>query len=140
MSVLHHLQDVTVEINLALKVGIVEDLHRHLEGVLLLERDILDSNVSVQSSTGQDALFVDSWTDVAHQRPVADGNGNTEQGNQEKVPCPAVGQSEDPGKEGLQDPGEEQDAESELDVAECGGTFSGELGVGDSRVVGQPAI
>lgn len=86
MSVFHHLQDVALEVNLALKVGVVEDLHRHFEGVLLLERDILDGNVAVQTFAGQDTLFVDSRTDVAHERPVTDGNGNTEQGDQEKVP------------------------------------------------------
>lgn len=86
MSVLHHLQDVSLEVDLALKVGIVEDLHGHLEGVLLLERGILDGDVSVQSLAWQDTLFVDSRTDVAHERPVTNGDGEAENGNEEKVP------------------------------------------------------
>ena len=49
---------------------------------------ILDSNVTFQTLSRENTLFVDRSSDPAHDPPVSDGDGDTEESDEEKVPGP----------------------------------------------------
>lgn len=83
----------TLELELALEIGVVESLHWNLVSDTPIQPPellILDSDVTFQASTGQDTLLVDPRSDPAHDPPIADRYGYTKEGDEEEVPCPRV--------------------------------------------------
>ena len=69
----------------------MEDLHGDLGADTSVDPPqllILDGNVTFQPLSGEDALLVDGSTDPAHDPPVSDGDGDTEESDEEKVPGP----------------------------------------------------
>lgn len=79
MALLKHVQDVAIEINFALEIRVVEDLHGDflLALVQLLELGVVDSDVLVNILARQLNLFVFPAPVNAHERPVADSRGCT---------------------------------------------------------------
>jgi len=108
----------TLNVDLALKVRIVEDLNRDfvLAGVQLLQLGVMDSDVLLNVFAGQDNLFVLARTKVAHDGPIGNGDGDAEEENHEEVGLEAT--ILDDGNERLDNVRHDEDEGGQLIVGE----------------------
>lgn len=129
---------LTVEVNLVVKVRVVEDLHGDLvfRGVEALELLVLDGDVVLNVLAWEDDLFVATTTNMAHDSPVCNGGRDARDDKEEEVGLDAA--TVDERKEPLEDVGDTDDECGEVEVAEgaislCKTKLGGVL---DSRLVG----
>lgn len=106
----------TIEVNLAVKVRIVEDLHGNLIPSLveLLEDIVLDSNVGLDVPARQNNLFIASATDITHDSPVGDGGGQTRNHKKEDIGLEAS--AVEKGQKPFEDIGYSDDKTSQVEV------------------------
>lgn len=69
----------TLEVDLAVEVGVVEDLHGNfiLSVIIPLELEVLYFDVLFDIFTGQDDLCIDGGAESGHEHPVSDSQGET---------------------------------------------------------------
>ena len=108
----------TVEIDLALKVRVVEDLHGDLllAKVLCLEFGVLDGDVFLDVTARKLDLLVLAGAVHAHRGPVRDGDGDTEKNDKEDV-CLEAAMAEDR-QSALDEPWDAEDEGGEVEVVE----------------------
>jgi hypothetical protein len=115
---------LTLEVDLALKVVIIQDLHRDLPShVRLLELRVVELEVVRDGPSGQLDLLVPPRSKGGGESPVGDKDG--EGGEDEEDPVDA-GVVEEGGEGPLEELGEGDDEAEEGEVGEGGGTFGGE--------------
>ena len=99
----------TLEVDLAVKVGVVEDLHRDfsLSVIISFKIEVLYFDILFDILPGQDDLFVYAGTNSRHDRPVNDSEWETHDEDKEpvSVEAAAVDQREDT----LDEPGHTED-------------------------------
>lgn len=131
MPVLHDVQNITLEINLLVKVRVVENLHGDLSVlVLFLKLLVLEVQIVADGFTGELDLFIHPLSEFRFKSPVCDSDRDTEENDEEPVSLPALGQR----KKTLDDPWAKDDGSRELVVGEGCAAFSRERGIRDSRV------
>lgn len=131
MPVLHDVQNITLKINLLVKVRVVENLHRDLSVlVFLLKLLILEVEIVADGFTRELDLFIHPLSEFGFKSPVSDSDGDTEEDDEEPISLPAVGQR----KKTLDDPWAKDDGSRELVVGEGCAAFSRERGIRDSGV------
>ena len=107
---------LTLEVDLSLEVGVVEDLHRDLlSEVLFPESVVLDVEVVAERESGEVNLFVPPGSKVRLEGPVRDQSG--EGGEDEENPV-ELGPEVEEGERPLQKFGNKDDEEEEVKVAE----------------------
>lgn len=123
----------TLDVDLALEVGVVEDLHGDFLAVrvLLLERGVLDGDVLVDGLVGEDAVVAYANVGATHEHPVGDGGGETGEEEEEDIGS-LEGEVGDEAGEEVRD---EEDGGGELEVGEGAVALDGEGRVGDGRSV-----
>jgi hypothetical protein len=89
MSVLHHVQDIPLELDLAVKVRIVEHLHRDLIAPVFVQSRRLDLKVRFLGLVGEWDLFVETTAKLGGECPVGDGDGDEDDSEDDKVGGPA---------------------------------------------------
>jgi hypothetical protein len=112
MSVLHHVQDVTLELDLAIKVRIVEHLHGDLLAPVFVQGCRLDLKVRLLGLVGQRDLFVETTTKLGGECPVGNGDGDEDDSEDDEIGCPSGFE----GDETLDEPGREEVGRRELVV------------------------
>lgn len=112
MSVLHHVQDVPLELDLAVKVRIVEHLHRDLLAPVFVQRRRLDLEVRLLGLVGQRDLLIETTAKLGGERPVGDGDGDEDDGEDDEIGCPSGLE----GDETLNEPRREEVGRRELVV------------------------
>ena len=124
----------TIEVDLVLEVRVVEDLHGDLllAEVLCLELRVLDGDVLVKGAAGELDLEVLAGTVDGHDCPVGDGDGETEENDEEDISLEAT--IANYGEGALDDVGNAKDEGGELRIGEVaialcetdeGGVFDG---------------
>lgn len=115
VALLHDCKDITLDVDLAVKVGVVESLHGHLPvAVLLAELALLDGVVVANGTVGQSSLLVDAWAKLGHDDPVADSQGDEKENKEDKVDSPRAAK----GKAALNKPWHNDVNSSEVVVVE----------------------
>lgn len=131
MPVLHDVQNITLKINLLVKVCVVENLHRDLSVLILfLKLLVLEVKIVADGFTGERDLFIHPLSKFGFKSPVSDSDGDTEEDDEEPISLPAVGQR----KKTLDDPWAKNDGSRELVVGERCAALSRERGIRDSGV------
>lgn len=113
----------TVEVDLAVEVRVVEDLHRDLlfAVVLCLELGVVNRDIFLHMPTRKLDLLVLARAVSAHDRPVCDGDGHAEQNDHEDVGLQPA--AVDEGKHALDEPWNNNDRSSQLDIGEVAIAF-----------------
>lgn len=108
----------TIKIDLAIKVGVVEELHRHLLLALvhLLELGVLDSNILLDVLARQRDLLVSPRTINTVERPIPHCSRDTSQQEHEQIGLEAAIFND--GKERLEDIRNDHDEGSEMIIVE----------------------
>ena len=132
VSVLHDVQHITLELDLSVKVGVVELLHGDLGVLVLSQIGALQVDVVIERLAGEGNLLIKSLAVLRAEGPVADSEGHEQDNNEEPVESPSCLE----GEEALDQEGDDQIDSGEVVVVERGRAFSWEWGIGDGRVVG----
>lgn len=132
MSVLHDLEDIALELDFSVKVGIVELLHGDLGALVLSQAGGLQVDVVVKGFAGEGDLFVDSSSVLGREVPVADSEGDEEKDKEDPVGGPSGFER----KETLNQPRADQVDSGEVVVGEGGVALGGERGVRDRSDIG----
>ncbi len=108
----------TVDLDLVVKVGVVEDLDGDLLlcKVLCLELWVCDGDVLLDVAAGELDLLVLAGAVGAHDCPVGDSDGEAEEEDEEEVGLEAA--MGDDGEGALDEPGDAEDEGGELVVGE----------------------
>lgn len=134
MSVLHNLEDISLEIDLSVKELLVERLHGDLLSCIGVfpEITVLEVDIVRDGFTGQSNFLIDPRSDSGHESPVCDRDGDDEKDEEEKVKEPSGSEGEDLGDY----PWSDNDTSQEVKVVEGSGSFSGQRGIGNRGVRG----
>ena len=118
MTRVEGLERLTVDLDLVVKVGVVEDLHGDLllAKVLCLELGVLDSDVFLDVAAGKLDLLVLAGAVHTHDGPVADGDGEAEEEDKEDISLEAAIAYDGDGP--LDEPGHAENEGGELVVGE----------------------
>lgn len=115
----------TLEGDLVVKVGVVEDLVRDLAAeVLAPELVVLELEVVADRLAGQLDLVVKAGAPVGGGPPVGDRDGQEQDDKQDEVERPAGEEGQAP----LDELGREQDEDDVVDVVEGGAALGGKVG------------
>ena len=133
MSILHDLQHIPLELKLALKVRIVENLHRDLFSTPFLNGRAFNLDIILLGPVGEWDFFIQPGTILGNKRPVRDGDGQTEDGDEEQVGLDAGVKRDKPA---LDEEGDGEYGRDEVVVVERSATFGGQRGVGNAGEVG----
>lgn len=132
VALLHNIEDVTVDVNLAVKVGVVEGLHGHLLVLpLLTELGVLDGVVLAQGAVGKSSLLVDTGPILAGDNPVANGQGHEEENEEDDVDGPRAAK----GEAALNEPGHKNVDSSKVVVVERSRALGRQRGIRNRWVV-----
>jgi len=87
VSLFHDFEDVTVEVNLFLKVRVVEDLHGNFFLAMIegLEFWILDGDVLLYFLRGKDDLLILAFSVHGGEGPVCKGDGDAQEDDEKEV-------------------------------------------------------
>lgn len=92
----------------------MEDLHRDLLALIFLaECNVFDFHVVLLALVGKNALFIDTLTNDRHDGPVANGDGQEKNDQEEIVHLPAVAHER---CDLLHNPGHKDDQETKVNV------------------------
>ena len=118
MTRVEGLERLTVDLDLVVKVGVVEDLHGDLllAKVLCLELGVLDGDVLLDVTAGELDLLVLAGAVHAHDCPVGNGDGDAHDEDKEEVSLEAA--TTEDGEGPLDDPGDAEDEGGEVEVGE----------------------
>lgn len=131
MAVLHNLKNISLEVDIAIKVQLVKGLHGDLVAAAILETVglFLEIEVVFNRATGKASLFVLAGADGGHDQPVGAEQGEIDEDGEEDGrdvarshrPAQAQGAHDEDGEEG--------------GIVECVGASSvgGERGILDGR-------
>ena len=91
VSVLHDLENISLEIDLSIKEFVVEGLHGDLLACIcvLLEVTVLEVDIVRNGFTGQSDFLIDSRANSGHESPVGDRDGDDEEDEEEEVKDPS---------------------------------------------------
>lgn len=97
VSVLHDLEDVSLEIDLSVKELVVERLHGNLFPSIGVfpEITVLEVDIVRDGFTGQSDFLIDPSSDSGHEGPVGDRDGDDEQNEEEEIEEPSSSEGED---------------------------------------------
>lgn len=111
-------RQLTLDVNLALKVRVVEDLHGNLllPFELLPKLGVMNSHVFLQVPARELDLLVLAFTKVTHDCPVANGNRDTRKQEDEEIRFRATEVNK--GQDTLDEPWYNHNKDGEVDVVE----------------------
>lgn len=89
MSVLHDLQNVTLEVDFAIEVGIVELLHGKLGSLIFSQVGQFEIDIMFDGLAGEGHLLIKTSTVFRGEPPVSNGQGDEEDNHEEPVECPS---------------------------------------------------
>ena len=89
MSILHHFENIPLELDFPVKVRIMEQLHRDFLPLVFTQARRFEVNVMFEGFTRQWDFFIQSTTIFRNHCPISDRQGYQEDGYEYPIGCPS---------------------------------------------------